>query len=126
MVTDEWRNAAREREATFNAQNAMSGGTLRAGGYVVPTLLSSEIIELARNKTQVLAAGARVFPMANRKVDVAKWAGNPTPAWHSGERADHGVGRDDRQDHAHRDDAAVSTRLCGVASVPGPSCSAAL
>jgi HK97 family phage major capsid protein len=48
---------------------------------MIPTLLSSELIDLARNKAAVLQAGARIIPMANRTVDVAKWSGDPTVAW---------------------------------------------
>lgn len=76
MVTGNWRESDMERRA-------MSEGTLTAGGYAVPTILSSQIIDLARNRAQVLAAGAQLVPMSNQTVDLAKWAGDPTAAWHS-------------------------------------------
>ena len=74
VALGEWHGADREARA-------MTGSTSTAGGYMIPTLLSSEIVDLARNQAAVLKAGARVFPMANRTVDVAKWATDPTVAW---------------------------------------------
>lgn len=76
MVTGSWKDAENERRA-------MAEGTLSSGGYLVPTILSSEIIDKARNQAAVLSAGARLFPMASQTVDVAKWTGDPTPGWHS-------------------------------------------
>lgn len=76
MVLGEWDDADAERRA-------MSEGTQSAGGYMVPTLLVAQIIDLARNRTRVMQAGARIVPMANKTVDVAKWTGDPTAAWHT-------------------------------------------
>ncbi|MFI7633472.1 phage major capsid protein [Nonomuraea sp. NPDC049400] len=76
LVLGEWEDADAERRA-------MSEGTQSAGGYMVPTLLSAQIIDLARNQTRVLQAGARIVPMANKTVDIAKWTGDPTAAWHT-------------------------------------------
>lgn len=76
MVTGNWRDAGHE-------MNAMTEGTLSGGGYAVPTLLSSQIIDLARNQAALLRAGTRIVPMANRTVDIAKWTGDPAPAWHT-------------------------------------------
>jgi len=74
MVTGEWRGADAERRA-------MSESVATAGGYLVPTVLSSQIIDLARNKAVVMQAGAQIVPMDSRQVDVAKWTGDPTPGW---------------------------------------------
>jgi HK97 family phage major capsid protein len=63
--------------------NAMSEGSLAGGGYLVPTILSTQLIDMARNKARVLQAGATVVPMANATVDLAKWAGDPTATWHT-------------------------------------------
>jgi len=76
VVVGDWRGADPERRA-------MSEGVLASGGYLVPTILSAEIIDRARNQTRVLQAGARLIPMPNRTLDVAKWVTDPTPAWHS-------------------------------------------
>jgi HK97 family phage major capsid protein len=76
IVLGDWSGADAERRA-------MSESVLAGGGYLLPTVLSSSIVDLARNQTQVLRAGARIFPMANKKVDVAKWTGDPSMAWHT-------------------------------------------
>jgi HK97 family phage major capsid protein len=80
MVTGDWTGAGRELKA-------MTEGTGSAGGYLVPTLLSADLIDLARNQTRVLQAGAKVIPMANRTVDVPKWVTDPTAAWHTEDAA---------------------------------------
>ena len=59
MTLGDWSGADAERRA-------MAEGTLSAGGYMVPTLLSSQMIDLARNSTRVLRAGATIVPMPNR------------------------------------------------------------
>jgi HK97 family phage major capsid protein len=59
----------------------MSGGSGGAGGFVLPTVLTADLVDLARNKSRVLEAGARVVPMANRTVDVPRWIDDPTPEW---------------------------------------------
>lgn len=74
LVTGDWRGADAERRA-------MAEGTLTAGGHLVPTLLSAQIIDKARNDTAVLRAGARLVPMPNRVLDIARWEGDPVPAW---------------------------------------------
>lgn len=74
MVCGRWPGADPERRA-------MSEGTLTAGGYAVPTLLSAQLIDLARSRARVLEAGAQLAPMAGPTIDVAKWAGDPTAAW---------------------------------------------
>lgn len=76
IVLGEWDGAEPERRA-------MSESVLAGGGYMLPTVLSSQIIDLARNQTRVLQAGARIFPMQNKKLDVAKWVSDPSMAWHT-------------------------------------------
>jgi HK97 family phage major capsid protein len=74
VVLGDWNGADAE-------QRAMSGLTAAAGGVVLPTLLSAQIIDLARAKTRVLEAGATIVPMDSRNVDVPKWTADPTPGW---------------------------------------------
>lgn len=76
MATGQWDNADAERRA-------MAEGTTSAGGFLVPTILSSQIIDLVRNQARVLQAGATIVPMENRTLDVPKWVGDPTAAWHT-------------------------------------------
>lgn len=70
----DWTGAAAE-------QRAMSGLSGAAGGFALPTVLSAEIIDLARSQTRVLEAGARIIPMGERTLDVAKWVSDPDPGW---------------------------------------------
>lgn len=74
LVTGDWHDADAERRA-------MAEGTSASGGFMVPTILSAEIIDLARNQARVMQAGARVVPMPNKTLDIAKWVGDPTAAW---------------------------------------------
>lgn len=76
IATGSWENADAERRA-------MAEGTTAAGGFLVPTLLSASIIDMVRNRTRVLQAGATLVPMENRTLDVPKWASDPAAAWHS-------------------------------------------
>lgn len=62
-------------------RRAMSEGTNSAGGFLVPTLLSSHMIDLARNSARVMQAGATIVAMENEKLDVPKWTGDPAGAW---------------------------------------------
>jgi HK97 family phage major capsid protein len=76
LATGQWENADAERRA-------MAEGAGAGGGFLVPTLLSAQIIDRVRNQTRVLQAGATVVPMENRTLDVARWEGDPAAAWHS-------------------------------------------
>ena len=76
LVTGQWDGADAERRA-------MSEGVQASGGYLVPTILAAELIDLARAQARVMQAGARIVPMASQKVDVAKWTGDPSAAWHT-------------------------------------------
>ena len=75
-VTGRWDGADAERRA-------MSESVLAGGGFMVPTILLAEVIDLARNSARVLQAGARVVPMQNRVLDIPKWTGDPSAAWHT-------------------------------------------
>lgn len=61
--------------------NAMSGASGGAGGYLIPRILGAEIIDAARAQARVTQAGARIVPMENRTVDVARWLTDPTASW---------------------------------------------
>lgn len=77
ILTGRWGNGS-DREL-----RAMAEATGGGGGYAVPTILASQIIDLARAQTQVLKAGARIVPMGSKTVDIAKWTGDPSAAWRS-------------------------------------------
>jgi len=73
IVTGNWDGAEHER--------ALSEGTLTAGGHLVPTALSSRVIDLARNATRVFQAGAITVPMTAQTLKLARLTGEGTPAW---------------------------------------------
>lgn len=77
LVTGEWENAGLERQA-------MSEGTLADGGYLVPTPLSNQIIDRARNQARVIQAGALTVPMPSQTLAIARVAqagGDTTSHW---------------------------------------------
>jgi HK97 family phage major capsid protein len=75
LVTGDWTGAEHER--------ALSEGTLTAGGHLVPTPLSSRVIDLARNATRVFQAGAVTVPMTAQTLKLARLTGEGTPGWHA-------------------------------------------
>ena len=74
MATGRWDSADLE-------QRAMAEGTQGAGGAIVPTPLSAELIDLARNQTRVIQAGARTVPMDSQTLKIARVATDPTASW---------------------------------------------
>ncbi len=74
IITGNWKGAERE-------QAAMSEGVLGGGGYMVPTPLSAEVIDRARNAAVVIQAGARTIPMDSQTLRFARVTGDPLVAW---------------------------------------------
>lgn len=74
MITGNWQDADRERRA-------MSGGQDSAGGYLLSPQQSAHMIDLARNKTVVLLAGAKILPMTTSEMVLLKVETSPTAAW---------------------------------------------
>lgn len=62
-------------------RRALAGGTDAAGGYTVPTITSSELIDLARAEMVLSQAGARTVPLDSDQNVIAKLASDPQPAW---------------------------------------------
>jgi HK97 family phage major capsid protein len=73
LATGNWDNAPEER--------ALSEGTATAGGHLVPSPLSSRVIDLARNASRVFTAGALTVPMTAQTLKLARLTGENTPAW---------------------------------------------
>lgn len=73
IVTGNWRGADQER--------ALAEGTQSAGGYLVPTPLASFVIDIARNATRVIQAGATTVPMQSQTLRVPRLINEGTPAW---------------------------------------------
>ena len=76
-LTGRWDGAENE----LKVHNALSGASSGAGGILIPEVLTGEVVDQARAQTRVIQAGARIVPMANRKVVVPKWASDPVPEW---------------------------------------------
>lgn len=70
-ITGDWSRAQAE-------QRAMSVGTGSEGGFMVPEPLSAIVIDLARNSSKVMAAGAQTVPMTSSTLALARWTGAPT------------------------------------------------
>jgi HK97 family phage major capsid protein len=75
IASGNWDGAEQER--------ALSEGTLTAGGHLVPTPLSSRVIDLARNASRVFQAGAITVPMTAQTLKLARLTSEGTPAWKS-------------------------------------------
>lgn len=73
LVTGRWDGAEQLR--------ALAEGTPSAGGYLVPTPLSAMVIDLVRNQTQVIRAGALTVPMDSATLKMARLASDVTAGW---------------------------------------------
>lgn len=74
MVTGSWDRAELE-------QRAMSEGVTANGGITLPTLVSSDIIDRARNLARVIQAGAVTVPMPNATFRLPRLDTDPAAAW---------------------------------------------
>ena len=60
---------------------ALSMGSDSAGGYLVPSVLSAQVIDLMRARTVVMRAGARTLPLEGGEMTIAKVTADPEPTW---------------------------------------------
>jgi HK97 family phage major capsid protein/HK97 family phage prohead protease len=74
MVTGDWTDADLERRA-------LSEGSDAAGGFAVPAPLAAETIDLVRNASQVIAAGAQTVPMPSESLSIPRLSGPISPSW---------------------------------------------
>lgn len=74
LLTGNWHEADAERRA-------MSEGTATAGGHMVPTPLSTSIIDKMRNQAVIFRAGAITVPMTSQTLKFARLTTDPTGAW---------------------------------------------
>ena len=77
IVTGDWSRAKAELEE----MRAMSVGTPTAGGYLVPSPLSAQVIDMLRAKAVVMLAGAQTVAMEYHTLDLARVTGAPTAGW---------------------------------------------
>jgi HK97 family phage major capsid protein len=76
MATGTWANADAERRAMSEAVNS-------AGGYLVPVVTASRVIDLARNQARVIQAGAQTLVMESAVTIVPRQTADPAMTWHS-------------------------------------------
>jgi HK97 family phage major capsid protein len=62
-------------------RNALSEGTDSAGGFSVPEPLYHQAIDVMRNKTRVVSAGAQTVMLSADKLNMARVTSDLTPAW---------------------------------------------
>ncbi|MEV7457977.1 phage major capsid protein [Pseudarthrobacter oxydans] len=78
------REAEREQAAIAthgNLANQLRALTLTGGAAVVPQVWAAQLIDLARNKSAVMQAGAQVVPMDASVVKIGRLTGDPTAAF---------------------------------------------
>ncbi len=80
VILGSWEGAENEHRAL----GSLSGTT---GGFLVPTALSANVIDLARNKSVALDAGAITIPMESSELTIVKVSGDPRGYW----RPEHGA-----------------------------------
>jgi HK97 family phage major capsid protein len=73
-ITGEWKGATLE-------QKAMGSSPLSSGGMMIPTPLAANVIDLARNQTRVLQAGAITVPMSTATLKYARLSQDVTTSW---------------------------------------------
>lgn len=62
-------------------RRALSMGSDTAGGYMVPSILSAQVIDLMRANLVVQRAGARTVPVEGGEMNIAKVVTDPVPEW---------------------------------------------
>ncbi|HOI95031.1 MAG TPA: phage major capsid protein [Syntrophobacter fumaroxidans] len=75
FVTGDWNQAEAER------RSVMEIGDSTLGGHLVPTPLSARIIDMARNKSVIMRAGALTVPMTASTLKLAKITQDVTGYW---------------------------------------------
>lgn len=80
----EWAGAESERDATIHKGQSISPDS--SGGFLVPEILSSRVIDLARAQSVVMRAGAGTIPVGGF-VTFPRITGDPTLTWR-GENSD--------------------------------------
>lgn len=74
LALGDWTGADAERRV-------MAESPTSAGGFLVPSTVVGQLVDLARPKSACLAAGARLLPMETPTVTIPKWLSDPTAAW---------------------------------------------
>jgi len=85
LITGDWKDAEVERRALTT--------TTSGGGWIIPELISSQIITMALAKSQCFKAGTFTLPMESKTLVLPKIIEMPEILWKTeGEKYDAGVG----------------------------------
>jgi HK97 family phage major capsid protein len=76
IATGNWKGAELERKTAMSSSST-------AGGYLIPEVLSTRVIDLARNKSFVIQAGVGTVPMTSQTLLMAAVTGDPSVAWYA-------------------------------------------
>lgn len=80
-----WNNYMRARIAGHTGDHSIMGPknfmSTTSDSSLVPTPLSAQVIDLARNKSRIFQAGATVFEMLSKTETIARVTGDPTAQW---------------------------------------------
>lgn len=79
LIVGDWTGAEKER--------ALTEAGSASGGILVPLPLWGSVIDLARNASVVLAAGAQTVPMTAQTLRIPRLTGDPGPAWRNESQA---------------------------------------
>lgn len=74
MVTGRWSDAERE-------QRTMGSTSGAAGGFLVPTPVAANVIDLARNASVLIRAGVGTIPMSSNTLTIPQVLSDPQPSW---------------------------------------------
>ncbi len=75
-VTGDWSRVP-------SSVRAGSAGVGASGGFLIPSELSSWVLDLARPQARTLQAGARTIPMEHGNISIAKITADPQATWRS-------------------------------------------
>jgi len=74
VITGDWKDAEAERRVLGTYPGA-------SGGFLVPTPVSANVIDLARNQAVLIRAGALTIPMTSTSLRLAKIVSDPIGNW---------------------------------------------
>lgn len=74
LLSGSWKGAEAE-------QRVMASNVGTSGGFFIPGAVSASVIDLARNQSAMVAAGALTMPMAGPNITVVRVLSDPTAAW---------------------------------------------
>lgn len=80
-ITGRTEIAERELNHFSELRDAMSAGIDGKGGFLVPPSMDPAFIDLARNQSALVGAGAQTVDMPRSSLSLIRQTGDPTPYW---------------------------------------------